>query len=415
MSNRSLDMFDSHLTNVSLNQFDPNTYNPYTANSYSASRDLQYLRTRPADTTFNDNNSTLLRSSGADELLLRRAATTGGSSITDFCTPTSYNHALLQNGGTFSSQDPMNTYFPDAQRYNSSAVDTASYEQYIQYPYGYAQSRGFLPYFPYGRHPPKQEYACKWIDPDTRKICDRLFYSMQEIVTHLTVEHVGGPEQTTHTCSWEGCVREGRAFKAKYKLVNHIRVHTGEKPFPCPFTNCGKVFARSENLKIHKRTHTGNDRKKHMHVHTSDKPYTCKVKGCDKTYTHPSSLRKHMKQHEAIDNNTISTAQRRTNESCSNQHRRPSPSPDGRYRATRSHNNGSNVTTSSSTTTDSSDSPPSFENISPQKEQLQQPVPLAPDWSLSSLLPSSYYHHHYHQPANILLQQHHQHRLLQHY
>ncbi|KFP60403.1 Zinc finger protein ZIC 1, partial [Apaloderma vittatum] len=49
------------------------------------------------------------------------------------------------------------------------------------------------------------------------------------------------------------CPREGKPFKAKYKLVNHIRVHTGEKPFPCPFPGCGKVFARSENLKIHKR------------------------------------------------------------------------------------------------------------------------------------------------------------------
>lgn len=88
---------------------------------------------------------------------------------------------------------------------------------------------------------------------------------MHDIVTHLTVEHVGGPEcvmgntgsQALHTCYWENCSRELKSFKAKYKLVNHIRVHTGEKPFPCPFPGCGKVFARSENLKIHKRTHTG--------------------------------------------------------------------------------------------------------------------------------------------------------------
>lgn len=106
----------------------------------------------------------------------------------------------------------------------------------------------------------KQELTCQWIEPEglpPRKPCGKVFGTMHEIVSHITVEHVGGPECTNHTCSWQDCPRNGRPFKAKYKLVNHIRVHTGEKPFPCPFPGCGKVFARSENLKIHKRTHTG--------------------------------------------------------------------------------------------------------------------------------------------------------------
>ncbi|XP_075902533.1 zic family member 6 isoform X2 [Nelusetta ayraudi] len=164
----------------------------------------------------------------------------------------------------------------------------------------------------------KHELVCKWSDgrEGAGKLpCCRAFGTMYELVTHVTVEHVGGPEHSEYVCHWENCARDRKPFKAKYKLVNHVRVHTGEKPFPCPFHGCEKVFARSENLKIHKRTHTGekpfkcefegcnrrfansSDRKKHSHVHSSDKPYMCKVRGCDKCYTHPSSLRKHMKLH----------------------------------------------------------------------------------------------------------------------
>uniref|UniRef100_A0AC34QWL1 C2H2-type domain-containing protein n=1 Tax=Panagrolaimus sp. JU765 TaxID=591449 RepID=A0AC34QWL1_9BILA len=168
---------------------------------------------------------------------------------------------------------------------------------------------------------------CEWIVNDyTKQVCGHHCSCIAELVNHIAADHVGGPEFTEHICRWKDCIRSTKAFKAKYKLVNHIRVHTGERPFSCDY--CDKLFARSENLKIHKRTHSGekpfvcescsktfansSDRKKHQHVHSQAKPYIC-THGCGKSYTHPSSLRKHLKTHVKKDS------------SCG---RQPSTSPD---------------------------------------------------------------------------------------
>ncbi|ERL91521.1 hypothetical protein D910_08851 [Dendroctonus ponderosae] len=135
-------------------------------------------------------------------------------------------------------------------------------QQYMNHPMAMSHhpdnplTGNFFKYMKQGRQP---IMVCSWTDlgpRNTRKVCGREFSRIEDLVAHLAVDHVGGPEITDHACHWQDCSRNGKAFKAKYKLVNHLRVHTGERPFVCPFQNCGKLFARSENLKIHKRTHT---------------------------------------------------------------------------------------------------------------------------------------------------------------
>lgn len=147
--------------------------------------------------------------------------------------------------------------------------------------------------------------TCQW---DT---CQARLENLQQLVSHI--ENVHTMLMQNYVCLWRGCTREGRAFDARYKLVTHLRCHTGERPYQCTYGTCSRRFSRLENLKLHMRTHTGekpylchhsecgkkfnntSDRAKHMKTHITRKPYLCRHPGCSKAYTDPSSMRKHVK------------------------------------------------------------------------------------------------------------------------
>ncbi|KAL6113574.1 znf408 [Pungitius sinensis] len=134
-------------------------------------------------------------------------------------------------------------------------------------------------------------------------VCMKLLANSGSLKNHMKL-HTGEKPYVCQHC--------GRSFSQKGNQEAHVRTHNGEKPFPC--SECDHSFSQMPDLRRHMFSHSGggflcsycgkslsdvHTLKSHERLHTGERPHRCPV--CGKGYTLATKLRRHVKSSHQVE------------------------------------------------------------------------------------------------------------------
>uniref|UniRef100_A0A4W4EXE9 Zinc finger protein 407 n=1 Tax=Electrophorus electricus TaxID=8005 RepID=A0A4W4EXE9_ELEEL len=114
------------------------------------------------------------------------------------------------------------------------------------------------------------------------EICDRSFSERWALNNHMKL-HTG---DKPYKCTWPSC---HYAFLTLSAMKDHYRTHTGEKSFLCDL--CGFAGGTRHALTKHRRQHTGTDI--YTHIHTCERPFRCQSNCAENIRKHILHTGKH--------------------------------------------------------------------------------------------------------------------------
>ena len=75
--------------------------------------------------------------------------------------------------------------------------------------------------------------------------CNASYSTKYNLKRHIKVNHLGIKLFQCASCP--------KSFATKQNLTEHSYIHTGDKPFPCPY--CNKCFRQASQVLVHKKKH----------------------------------------------------------------------------------------------------------------------------------------------------------------